>query len=106
MEGKGERGRAISVEALKYIWPDVPLELLDLPKVARNYPLYAFFVGLLLGIPTQNFIKPIVCSLKQDLSFCEHQILVKPENPFSIRLIINDNLTIEEVALELSLIHI
>ncbi|MGB3513241.1 MAG: GUN4 domain-containing protein [Microcoleaceae cyanobacterium] len=106
MEGKGESGRAISVEALKEIWPEVPPELLDPPKVPKVYLFYAFFVGLLLGIPAQNFVKPIVCSLKQDLSLpfsistCQKPSKRSEKNPFSIRLINNDNLTIENVVLE------
>ncbi|NER04356.1 MAG: hypothetical protein F6K17_17945 [Okeania sp. SIO3C4] len=106
MEGKGESGRAISVEALKYIWPEVPSELLEPPQVSQIYLLYAFFVGLLLGISAQNFARPIVCSLKRNLplpssiSTCEKPIEPSEKNAFSIRLINDDRLTIKNVFLK------
>ncbi len=106
MEQQGQKGLAISVEALKEIWPEVPPELLDPPKVPKVYLLYAFFVGLLLGIPAQNFVKPMVCSLKRNLplpfsiSTCEKLPKLSENNPFFIRLINNDNLTIKNVFLK------
>ncbi|MGD1704059.1 Ig-like domain-containing protein [Dapis sp. BLCC M229] len=63
MEGNGERGRAISVEALKEIWPDLPPELLDIPKFPKYYfticicsAVFTFVLGLLSGIAMPNLV--------------------------------------------------
>jgi len=111
MEGNGEKGRAISVEALKEIWPEVPPQIFEHSKnsqISLMYLIYsslfALFLGFFLGKLPQSFIKHIVCSTKQKL--LPHSAIKTcqgyPENPFSVHIINKDGVNIENVGIATS----